>query len=124
MDVWTKHFHDMATGKLETVHKSVHNAPQPTESQHTDQFGGSQVPPKTENVISTIDRIKRLKKRVGSVIKKKVQKSAKTNPKNKKATGKTRSVGANKSQQKAVKKARQNEFGVRRRLQQQAGNFF
>ena len=24
MDVWTKHFHDMATGKLETMHKSVH----------------------------------------------------------------------------------------------------
>ena len=71
MDVWTKHFHDMATVKLETMHKSVHNAPQPTELQHTDQVGGSQVPPKTENVISTIDRIKRLKKRVGSVIKKK-----------------------------------------------------
>ena len=48
---------------------------------------------------------------MGSVIKKKVQKSAKTNPQNKKATGKKRSVGANKSQQKAVKKARQNEFG-------------
>ena len=64
----------MATGKLETIHKSVHNAPQPTEPQHTDQVGGSQVPPKTENVISTIDRIKRLKKRVGSVIKKKFRK--------------------------------------------------
>ena len=51
MDVWTKHFHDMATGKLETMHKSVHNAPQPTEPQHTDQVGGSQVPPKTKNVI-------------------------------------------------------------------------
>ena len=120
MDVWTKHFHDMATyGKLETMHKSVHNAPQPTEPQHTDQVGGSQVPPKTENVVSTIDRIKQLKKRVGSVIK-----SAKTNPQNKKVSGKKRSVGANKSQQKAVKKARQNEFGVRRRLQRQAGNFF
>ena len=35
---------------------------------------GSQVPPKTENVISTIDRIKRFKKRVGSVIKKKFRK--------------------------------------------------
>ena len=61
MDVWTKH-------------KSVHNAPQPTEPQHTDQVGGSQVPPKTEHVISTIDRIKRLKKHVGSVIKKKFRK--------------------------------------------------
>ena len=74
MDVWTKHFHDMATVKLETMHKSVYNAPQPTELQHTDQVGGSQVPPKTENVISTIDRIKRLKKRVGSVIKKALRK--------------------------------------------------
>ena len=111
MDLWTKHFHDMATGKLETMHKSVHNSPQPTEPRHTDQVGGSQVPPKTENVISTVDRIKN-------------QKSAKTNPQNKKATGKKRSVGANKSQQKAVKKARQNEFEVRRRLQRQAGIFF
>ena len=84
MDVWTKHFHDMATGKLETMHKSVHNAPQPTEPQHTDQVGGSQVPPKTENVISTIDRNKRLKKRVGSVIKKKVQKNTRKIPKAKK----------------------------------------
>ena len=74
MDVWTKHFHDMATGKLETMHKSVHNAPQPTEPQHTDQVGGSQVPHKTENVISTIDRIKRLNKRVGSVIEKSSEK--------------------------------------------------
>ena len=83
MDVWTKHFHDIATGKLVTMPKSVHNVPQPTEPQHTDQVGGSQVPPKTENVISTIDQIKRFRKRVGSVIKKKVQKSAKTNPQNK-----------------------------------------
>ena len=71
----------MATGKLETMHKSVHNAPQPTEPQHTDQVGGSQVPPKTENVISTIDRIKRLKKRVGSVIKKKFRKVPRQIPK-------------------------------------------
>ena len=84
MDVWTKHFHDMATGKLGTMHKSVHNAPQPTEPQHTDQVGGSQVPPKTENVISTNDRIKRFKKRVESVIQKRFQKSAKTNKKKKK----------------------------------------
>ena len=89
MDEWIKLSHDMATGKLETMHKSVHYAPQPTEPQHTDQVGGSQISPKTENVISTIDRIKRSKKRVGSVIKKS-QKSAKTNPKNKKATGKKR----------------------------------
>ena len=124
MDVWTKHFHDMATGNLETMHKSVHNAPQPTEPQHTDQVGGSQVPPKTENVISTIDRIKRLKKRVGSVIKKKFRKVPRQIPKTKKLLVKKLPVGANKSQQKAVKKARQNEFGVRRRLQRQAGNFF
>ena len=75
MDLWTEHFYDMATGKLGTMHKSVHNAPQPTEPQPADQVGGSQVPPKTENVISTIDQIKRFKKRVGSVIKKRVQKS-------------------------------------------------
>ena len=84
MDVWTKHFHDKATGKLETMHKSVHNAPQPTEPQHTDQVGGSQVPPETENIISTIDRIKRLKKRVGSVIKKKFRKVPRQIPKSKK----------------------------------------
>ena len=63
------------------MHKSVHNAPQPTEPQPTDQVGGSQVLSKTENVISTIDRIKRFKKRVRSVIKKRFQKSAKTNTK-------------------------------------------
>ena len=81
MDVWTKHFHDMATGKLEN--KFVHNAPQPTEPQHTDQVGGSQVPPKTKNVISTIDGIKRLKKRVGSVIKRKFRKVPRKIPKTK-----------------------------------------
>ena len=38
MDLWTKHFHDMPRGKLDTIHKSVHNAPQPAS-----QVGGSQV---------------------------------------------------------------------------------
>ena len=52
MDLWTKHFYDMATGKLDTIHKSVHNAPQPTS-----QVGGSQVKPKTKKVISTIGQI-------------------------------------------------------------------
>ena len=67
------------------MHKSVHNAPQPTEPQHTDPVGESQIPRKTENVISTIDRIKRLKKRVGSVIKKKFRKVPRQIPKTKKS---------------------------------------
>ena len=91
MDLWTKYFHNMATGKRGIIHKSLHNGPQPTS-----QVGGSQVKP----VISIIDRLKRFKKRVGSVIKKRVQKCIKT-----KVTTK----------QKGVKKTRQNEFGVRRR---------
>ena len=82
----------MVTGKLGAMHTSVYNAPQPTEPQPTGQVGGSQVQPKNENVISTIDRIKRFKKRVGSVIKERAQKSAKTNPKNKKATCKKHSL--------------------------------
>ena len=67
MDLWTKQFHDMATGKLDTIHKSVHNAPQPTS-----QIGGSQVKPKTDKFISTIRQSKRFKKRVGSALKKNV----------------------------------------------------
>ena len=81
MDLWTKHFH--GTGKLDTIHKSVHNAPQPTS-----QVGGSQVKPKTKKVISTIGQSKRFKKRVGSALKKRAHKSVKTKQKNKKATGK------------------------------------
>ena len=54
----------MATGKPDTIHKSVHNAPQPTS-----QVGGSQVKPKTKKVISTIGQSKRFKKRVGSALK-------------------------------------------------------
>ena len=48
----------MATVKLGTIHKSVHNAPQPTS-----QVGGSHVKPKTKKVISTIDRLKKSEKR-------------------------------------------------------------
>ena len=76
MDLWTKHFHDMATGKLDTIHKSVQNAPQPTS-----QVGGSQVKPKTKKGISTIGQSKRFKKRVGSALKKRVHKSVKTKQK-------------------------------------------
>ena len=73
MDLWTKHFHDMATSKLRTMHTSVHSAPQ-----STTQVGGSQVQPKIKKV--TIDRLKRIKTCVGSVIKKRVHKSVKTKP--------------------------------------------
>ena len=99
----------MVDGRLGTTHKSVLKAPETK-----NQVGGSAPKPRkprkrTKKPISTGKRLKRFKKRVVSVIKKKLIKKKPRKKSTKKRT---------------LKKRNKHEFGVRRRLQRETSNFF